>query len=553
MTTLGRRSVRCAAHPYSDPVLLPGTRSLRRVPATAACAATLAVVLALSAASCSTGSQATDGPRLISGARPANVVAPASGSDPTGMPTSWSPQPLQWSTCKGHPGSAAGMRCATLRVPLDWSDPAGEQIDLAVAKVPASGGADERLGTIVTNPGGPGGSGVAFVASNPFGGELALRFDQVSWDPRGVGASTAVTCGETAASAFLHADPDPDTAAEQATLDQLARAVSDDCAMHDADLLAHVGTSDVARDLEALRLAIGDGPINYVGFSYGTQIGQLYAEMFPTGVRSMVLDGVVDPSLGFTEFLIGQVEGFEAAFAEQAAACAKETDACGVADLSTAYDRVKERVERDPLPASAGPGTGSSAGRSVGPAELATAAIYTGYRTDGWRDLGPALATALDGDGSGLASLSDGYHDLGGYAAYAGVVCSDTPPPADPTAWKAFADQARARSPRFGGSIANELLPCATWPVRSAQVPAAVDASVASDAPPVLVVGNTGDPATPLSNARSVAGRMRSAVLVTVDIDGHTAYGRDRCATKVIDAYLLSLTLPAGPTICPPG
>ncbi len=424
---------------------------------------------------------------------------------------------------------------------MDWSDPDGAQIELAVAKVPASH-RSERLGTIVTNPGGPGGSGVDFVASNPFGGDLARRFDQVSWDPRGVGSSTAVTCGETAASAFLHADPDPDTAEEQATLDRLARAVSDECAGHDAELLAHVGTIDVARDLEALRLALDDGPINFVGFSYGTQIGQMYAELFPTGMRSMVLDGVVDPALGFTEFLMGQIDGFEASFAAQSAECAKASERCGVPDLGAAFDRVKERVERDPLP------VGSD--RSVGPAELATAAIYAGYRTAGWQDLGPALAAASNGDGSGLASLSESYHGLGGYAAYAGVVCTDTPPPPDQAAWTTFADQARARSPRFGGSIANELLPCATWPVRSTHAPAAPDAV---GAPPILVVGNTGDPATPLSNARSVAGRLRSALLVTVDIDGHTAYGRDRCATEIIDAYLSTLTLPTEARTCPPG
>lgn len=525
-------------------------------------------LVALSAAACSGGSHSVDGPRLISGARPVGTSSPsATESGPsqtggttqtggtaqtggttqsgdttatTGLPAGWTPEPLRWSRCKGHPGSATRLQCATLKVPLDWSNPTGAQIDLAIAKVPASGPGRDRLGTIVTNPGGPGGSGVEFVASSPFGGKLSQRFDQVSWDPRGVGSSTAVTCGETATSTFLHADPDPDTPDEQATLDRLATAVSDDCAAHDAALLAHVGTRDVARDLEALRRALGDGPINYVGFSYGTQIGQLYAEMFPTGMRSMVLDGVVDPSLGFTDFLMGQIEGFDASFAAQSGACASDRDTCKVASLGTAYDQVAQRVERDPL------SVGN--GRTVGPAELATAAVYTGYQTDGWQDLGPALAAALSGDGSGLASLADAYQDLGGYAAYAAVVCSDTPPPPDQASWRVFADQARARSPRFGGSVANELLPCATWPVRSTQVPAAV---TAPDAPPILVVGNTGDPATPLSNARSVARRLRSAVLVTVDIEGHTAYGRDRCATDLIEAYLTSLTLPPHAATCP--
>lgn len=541
MTTGGGRVGHPRPHPYSGSVPPIATHRSTRTPTGRPALTAVALVLtAVLVSACGGSATATDGPRLTSPVRPAaDQPDPPQAADPAttaGLPDGWTPDLLAWTGCDDGPDR---IECATLRVPLDWSDPTGPTIDLAVARIPASGPADQRIGTIVSNPGGPGGSGVEFVSSNPFGGELAERFDQVGWDPRGVGDSTPVTCGSTTSSEFLAADPDPDTPEEQSELDGLARAVAEDCAGEDAELLAHIGTRDVARDLEALRLALDDGQLNYVGFSYGTQIGQYYAEMFPGGVRSMVLDGVVDPSLGFTDFLMGQIDGFDASFDRNAAACAADRRTCGVDDLAAAYDQVKEQVERQPLDAD---------GTAVGPAELATAAIYTGYLTDGWERLGPALATALDGDGSRLGSLAAAYHDLGGYGAYAGVVCTDTPPPATPAEWQAFSDSARARSPRFGGSVANELLPCASWPFRSDAVPAAV---TARDAPPILVVGNTGDPATPLSNAQAVADRLRSGVLLTVDMSGHTAYGSDACATDVIERYLLELEVPADGARCP--
>lgn len=547
MTALGPRGGAPPPRPYSGP--MPRRRPLTH---RAVAVAALTAVLVTSTSTCGIDRQPTV--RLESDARPP-AAGPGRGPElvpdhdadlhpagsPGGLPAGWRPAPLRWEPCGERAGGDRSMTCASLAVPLDWSRPEGETIELAVARRPADGPAEDRVGTIVANPGGPGGSGVELIAADPFDGQLAHRFDRVGWDPRGVGDSTPVTCGTDTVTAFVAADPDPDTPAEQAELERRARAVSDDCAARDAALLAHIGTRDVVRDLEALRLALGGERIDYVGFSYGTQIGQLYAEMFPSGVRTMVLDGVVDPSKGFTDFLMGQIDGFDDAFAAAALRCSRAGDDCPVDDLAAAYDRVRERVELTPLPAS---------GRTpAGPAELATAAIYSGYVEDGWRALARALSAALDGDGSRLVALADDYHDLGGYGAYAGVVCTDTPPPASTAAWQEFSDLARARSPRFGGSVANELLPCATWPVRSDVLPAPV---TAPDAPPIMVVGNTGDPATPLEGARAVAATLASAVLVTVDIGGHTAYGRNRCATELIDAYVVSGTAPGTDRACRP-
>ncbi len=443
----------------------------------------------------------------------------------------WTPEKLNWSSCREVPAG----QCATLSVPLDWDDPGGVTIDLAIGRRAATG---ERLGAVVLNPGGPGGSGLELLRSNLLSSAVSEHYDSVSWDPRGVGKSTAVECGG-AVPAMLSLDPDPDTDEEQRALDRAAQAVSAECAEGSPELLAHVSTTEVARDLEAIRVALGDEQLNYVGFSYGTHIGQLYAQRYPTKIRTMVLDGVVDPSEGFEEFLLGQTKAFDASFERNARECAKAgARRCGVKDLGGSYDKLHKRVEKKPL------GSGDT---QVGPAELATAAIMSAYWADGWTRLGPALSRALDGRPSELRQLADTYTDMAGYAAYAAVVCTDTPPPRGVGAYERFADRLRQVSPRLGGAIANELLPCATWPV---QATGEAQPVTAEGAPPILVVGNTGDPATPYSNAVDVAATLSSGVLVTANMAGHTAYGSDRCVTKVVDRYLVDLVVPKSDPDC---
>ncbi len=447
-----------------------------------------------------------------------------------GIPDDWSPAPLAWHACD----RPSITECATLRVPLDWSDVDGATIDLAIGRQRAL---REPIGPLLLNPGGPGASGLEFLSYSPTSPEVRDRFDLVSWDPRGVGDSTSVSCGTGSAELFAH-DPSPDDAAEAEALEQAAAALSGQCA-GDLALLEQIGTWNVARDMEAIRRALGSPPLNYLGFSYGTHIGQAYAELFPDQIRSMVLDGVVDPAQGFSEFLLGQTVAFDAAFERNAAACAAAgRSACGVDDLGAAYDQVMAMVETAPL------GSGS---RSVGPGELGTAAVATSYRSDGWTDLGPALKEALDGDGSELWRLAASYYDFGSYGAYAGVVCTDSAPPRGAEAFREFAAQAEALSPRFGAGVANEMLPCATWPAEPSGEPTAI---TAPGAPPILVVGNTGDAATPYDNAVIVADRLTSGVFVTADIDGHTAYGSNRCVTRVVDDYLIRLIVPSSDPHC---
>jgi pimeloyl-ACP methyl ester carboxylesterase len=441
-----------------------------------------------------------------------------------GFPEDWTPPELDWAPC-----ADLDAECASLEVPLDWSDPDGTTIELALARIPATG---DRIGSLLMNPGGPGASGLELLEGGPLSDELAERFDQVAWDPRGVGTSTAVTCGDEV-SEFVAIDSSPDDDAEQQALDAAAEAVSEECGAEDGELLAHLATEDVARDLEAIRLALGDEPLNYLGFSYGTHIGLQYAEFFGEHIRAMTLDGVVDPTQDLEEFLTEQALAFEESLRAGAEACAAAGEQeCGVSDLVGTYESIEARVEDEPLPG--GP-------NGVGPAELAIAAVFSSYIPDGWRVLGQMLADAQEGDGAGLWTLTSEYLDIGSYGAYAGVVCTDTPRPEDAADYEAFADRLREQAPHFGGSTANEMLPCATWP---APVTGDTEPIDAPGAPPILVVGNTGDPATPLANAEEVAATLDDGHLLVVEMDGHTAYGSNLCATEVIDAYMIDLELP---------
>ena len=501
-------------------------------PPTVAVAALIAVLLVLTG--CSRAEPPTASAR--SAERPTSTTEPTTSepedSAPSveGIPDDWRPEPLAWAACE----DPAITECATLAVPLDWSDVDGPTIDLALGRQRAL---REPIGPLLMNPGGPGASGLEFLAYSPVSPEVRDRFDLVSWDPRGVGASTPVACGADSAELFSQ-DPSPDDAEETAALERAAEELASSCAS-DLALLEQIGTWNVARDMEAIRRALGSPPLNYLGFSYGTHIGQAYAELFPDEIRAMVLDGVVDPAQGFAEFLLGQTAAFDAAFDRNVAACAAAgRAACGVDDLGAAFDEVMAQVESAPLRSSAG---------SVGPGELGTAAVVTSYRNDGWSDLGPALDDALRGDGSDLRRLADSYHDFGSYGAYAGVVCTDSAPPRGEAAFRDFVAQAESLSPRFGAGVANEMLPCATWPAAPTGDPTAI---TAPGAPPILVIGNTGDAATPYENAVVVAERLSSGVLVTADIDGHTAYGSNQCVTRVVDDYLIRLIVPSTDPRC---
>ncbi len=427
--------------------------------------------------------------------RPATAAAP---DDPA-------PAPLAWSPC------GTDLQCATLTVPLDYTHPHGPMLGLAVIRRPATR-ADQRIGALVVNPGGPGASGVTLVRdgfgqANGFG----QRFDIVSWDPRGVGLSHPLACGRSTA-AFQHLDPDPGRAAGLAALDQAARALANDCTDHAGPLLDHLDSDTTARDLDQLRGALGEATLTYAGFSYGTAIGLAYAQRYPTHLRALLLDGVVESDWDLEQFLSVQTSALDQTLQSIFDACTADAH-CPVRDPGATYDQLAARLAAQPLTASGNP---------VGPAELATAAIETTYDPTA---LAPAFLTALArasaGQGQDLADLAARYRRaVPDFVTYLGVLCVDLPHPSGAGAYQQLAQTLESRSPRLGGAVANELLPCAFWSAPVARTPETVRAA---GSPTILVVGNTGDAATPLSSAIWVARHLEHAVLLTYDGQGHTS------------------------------
>ncbi len=290
--------------------------------------------------------------------------------------------------------------------------------------------------------------------------------------------------------------------------------------------------------MDGLRRALGEESISYIGFSYGTYLGLRYADRYGPNVRAMVLDGVVDPDQDLEEFLSGQLKGFLAVYDDMAAQCG---DGCPVDDLDAAVRRVLAAAETRPIP--------TRFGLDLGPADIVTGTFYSayGYSSQAWNDYYEAIAAADDGDGSALLSLADRYHQLVNFPAYVATTCVDSPGPTSPEEFAAMAQRLADIDARFGAGIANELAPCGAWPVEPTGPLADV---TASDAPPLLVIGNTGDQATPYENSVEIARELDGASLLTLESTGHLSYSRSDCVRSAADRYLIDLELPADGTVC---
>lgn len=426
------------------------------------------------------------------------------------------------------------MQCATLSVPLDYARPDGSMIDIPVTRRPASG---DRIGVLLANPGGPGAPGTDFATGSLVSGDLLSRFDFITWDPRGTGGTTALTCTAPFETLWT-VDSGPDDPTEQARLDESAGDVADECRARHGDVLAHVDTESTVADMDALRRALGEESISYIGFSYGTYLGLRYAERFGPNIRAMVLDGVVDPDQDLEQFLSGQLRGFLSVYDDMAADCG---GGCPVDGMDATLRRVLASAEAQPIP--------TRFGLDLGPSDIVTGTFYSayGYSSQAWNDYYEALAAADDGDGSALLSLSDRYHQLVNFPAYVATTCVDSPGPDSPEDFAAMADRLAGIDARFGAGIANELAPCGAWPVESTGPLADV---TASEAPPILVIGNTGDQATPYENSVEIAQELDQAALLTLEGTGHLSYSRSACVQNAADEYLITLHLPADGAVC---
>ena len=499
------------------------------------------------------------------GSAPAAPVGPSPGASSAAPPPAASPSPspvaapvvpapLRWAPCE------AGFECAVLPVPLVEDDPAQGSVELALTRRRATGASTARLGSLVVNPGGPGASAVEFLHAAWSGvpEPVRERFDLVAFDPRGVGRSSPVRCAGTAElDRWSALDPSPDDPAELAALERGSEQLAQGCARRSGRLLPHVATARAAVDLDRVRAAVGDETLTYLGYSYGTSLGAAYLERFPAHVRAMVLDGGVDPSLPWDALLAGQARGFERAFSAFLADCERTRCAFWRAvtgDLGAAYDALAAAVEQAPLPA--------TAQRTVGPGELLVAVLAGLYdRGSGWPALAEALAAGARGNGAPLLALRDAYLDrrAEGYGnlveANLAVSCVDRPWPRTTAPYLALARRLATDAPRFGPAIALSALTCASWPVpphdaRLAPAPPARPPVPGEPAPSVLVVGTTGDPATPYAWSVALARQLASDVLLTWRGEGHTVYRASgpSCVVEQVDAYLLELRTPARAT-----
>ena len=347
---------------------------------------------------------------------PSSTTSPTGSATPAATP---GPSTLVWKPC-GTP-----FECATLEVPLDYADPGGRQITLALIRLPAAD-PGSRIGSLVTNPGGPGGSGVEFLRSSGeslFSQDLRNRFDIVSFDPRGVGDSTPVECLNGPDLDRLNAlDPTPDTPAERNALIAGAKEFDQACIQNSGDLLPHMATTDAARDMDQIRAALGEAKLTYLGFSYGTFLGTVYAGLFPTHIRALVLDGAIDPAQSFVQRNLVQAEGFERALNAYLDDCKARTSCqfYNNGKPAEAFDALMRQIDAKPLPATA---IGDS--RAVGPGEAFTGVLYSLYSRQSWPVLSQALALAQRGDGSILLVLADAYNERAPDGTYKNVAAAN--------------------------------------------------------------------------------------------------------------------------------
>ena len=450
----------------------------------------------------------------------ASYRAPANPSPAPVTMAGYYQQKLDWQACAG------GFQCARLLVPVDYARPAGARFSLPVVRLRAqpeqADPAARRIGSIVLNPGGPGGSGVDYAkqARSVLSAAVLARFDVVGFDPRGVGGSQpAVRCMTgPQLDTYLDTNDNPASQAQLSTVIAESRFFAQACEREAGPLLPYVGTAEAARDMDILRAALGDRKLTYLGKSYGTYLGTYYAQLFPHNVRALVLDGALDPAETAINQNIVQAEGFQVAFRSFAADCVRRPNcplgsaaAAGPASTGAAVNAAIVRLQgllnqagRAPLANDLGDG------RPANEALMTAGVLSALYSKTYWPLLREGLRSALAGDGTLLIQLADALMERSSNGTFSNLAesnmainCVDRPWPRTLSPWRAAASTAQRDAPQFGEAIMWGSLPCAYWPVAGAPVPA----MRAVGAPPILVVGTTRDPATPYRWAQALARR----------------------------------------------
>ncbi|SFO14787.1 alpha/beta hydrolase fold [Actinomadura madurae] len=451
-------------------------------------------------------------------------------------------------------GCGDDFQCTTVQVPLDYSKPSGAKVGISLIRLPAQD-KSARIGSLLTNPGGPGGSGIDFVrqAGRAFGDDLRRRFDIVGFDPRGVAASDPVRCNDgPQLDAFFATDASPDDQNETNTLGEQGKAFAERCRTKASSELPHVGTVNAARDMDVLRAALGDSKLTYYGASYGTYLGAFYAEQFPKNIRALVLDGAVDPQLSSTELLIEQAKGFETALRAFADDCVRS----GGCPFGTTADTVITNIASFLAATDKKPLSSTRNSRKVTESLAVMGIARSLYVKEYWPVLRQSLIQAMQkGDGTYLLALADEMVERkedGSYSnqtdANMAVNCVDKPNPPDLATYGKSAEEAKRVAPRFGPFVVWGGLPCVYWPVQIKQQSKPITAKGAA---PIVVIGTIRDPATPYKWSQSLADQLSSGVLLTFDGDGHTAYLQgNSCVNEATDKYLVTTDPPKDGTTC---
>ncbi len=469
--------------------------------------------------------------------QPIPDVKPAGFADPPpgkGMQR-YAEQELEWRPCLEQ------LTCAKALVPLDYGKPDEAAITLVLARRAATG--PRRLGTLFINPGGPGGSGIEYATY--FSNRGLENYDIVGWDPRGVGASTPVECfGENDLDRYYAMDASPDDGSELTARIEAVRAFGQSCLERSGKLLEHISTVETVRDLDLLRGLVGDNKLNYYGVSYGTRIGSLYAELYGNRVGRMVLDASIN--IGKDD-KITQIEGFERALDHYARWCAEQQ--CALGDTKdTVKDAIKEFLDQlDQKPLDRG-------GRTLTQQMGVESVLHpTYYGVEGWGPLTEGLVAAIqDQDPRRLLELSDlsnrrrvdGSYGQLNYS-FPAVRCLDSQDDSVREAQQRYRKASDA-APVLGRVNGPDLV-CPLWPVASAPPQPTIDGK---GAPPIVVIGTTGDPATPYEYAVSMAEQLESGVLVTFNGEGHGAYGQSECVQRLVVAYLVDHRVPPDRSRC---
>ncbi len=485
-----------------------------------------------------------------------NTSAPDEpGAIPKGLESFYS-QEASWYPC----GDTGGIQktdeqgkfsCATVTVPMDYNQPDGKTIQVAVKKRAADG---ESRGSLFINPGGPGGSGIGLVEAvgKSFSKDLLAGYDVVGFDPRGVGSSTPITCQDAKPAEEASAEhPQEESSFEnwaQGYMDEVSKLEKQCREYSEPGLLDHVGTALVARDLDVLRAVSGEKTLNYLGMSYGTELGYTYAELFPHNTGRLVLDGAMDSTSTNHRLTVETAEGYEKALHRYVQACleGKAGDNCPLTgSVEDGVQQIRDLITS----ANESPLKTSDPDVKITGAQL-TGAIRRYLSGGTWPQLTAALAPAIgQNDASGFAEAVKQASAGVSMAAWTAVMCQDRPAQGNMDAWKAQYEETQKVAPTFAGGASFDMT-CAAWGHYSETDPIPQNVH-AKGAAPILVVGTAGDPATPYHWAQALARQLDSAQLLTWDGNAHVAYMRgNKCIKTAVDDFLLGGQLPQNNLVC---